>query len=88
MNKELKSVPTWFKANKVYINTDKTKWNIFHTTSKKLFMSTKNLELIIDGITLSKKQSLSLCAYLLMKMSREKYISTQLLPRFLKVNFT
>ena len=55
MNKELKSVPTWFKANKIYINTDKTKWNIFHTTSKKLFMSTKNLELIIDGITLEQE---------------------------------
>ena len=29
MNKELKSVSTWFKANKLSINIDKTKWTIF-----------------------------------------------------------
>ena len=28
MNKELKSVSTWFKANKLSINFDKTKWTI------------------------------------------------------------
>ena len=32
MNK-LKSVSTWFKANKLSINIDKTKWTIFHPTS-------------------------------------------------------
>ena len=35
MNNELKSVSTWFKANKLSINIDKTKWTIFHPTSKK-----------------------------------------------------
>ena len=40
MNKELKSVSTWFKANKLSINTDKTKWTIFYPTSKKRFMPT------------------------------------------------
>ena len=34
MNKELKSVSTWFKANKLSVNIDKTKWTIFHPTSK------------------------------------------------------
>ena len=29
MNKELKSVSTWFKANKLSINIYKTKWTIF-----------------------------------------------------------
>ena len=29
MNKELKSVSTWFKANKLSINIDKTKWTLF-----------------------------------------------------------
>ena len=29
MNKELKSVSIWFKANKLSINIDKTKWTIF-----------------------------------------------------------
>ena len=34
MNKELKSVSTWIKANKLSINIDKTKWTVFHPTSK------------------------------------------------------
>ena len=29
MNKELKCVSTWFKANKLSIDIDKTKWTIF-----------------------------------------------------------
>ena len=54
MNKELKSVSTWFKANKLSINIDKTKWNIFHPTSKNRFMSKKFPELFIDGIILER----------------------------------
>ena len=45
MNNELKSVSTWFKANKLSINVNKTKWAIFHPTSKKCFMPTKIPEL-------------------------------------------
>ena len=52
MNKELKSVSTWFKANKFSINIDKTKWTNFYPTSKKHFMFP---ELFIDGITLEKE---------------------------------
>ena len=55
MNNELKSVSTWFKANKLSINIDKTKWTIFHPTSKKRFMPTKFPELFIDGITLKRE---------------------------------
>ena len=55
MNKELKSVSTWFKANKLSINIDETKWTIFHSTSRKCFMPTKFPELLIDGITLEKE---------------------------------
>ena len=33
MNKELKKVCTWFKANKLSINIDKTKWTIFYPNS-------------------------------------------------------
>ena len=51
MNKELKSVSSWFKANKLSINIDKTKWTIFYPTSKKSFMLTKFSELFTDGIT-------------------------------------
>ena len=45
MNNELKSVSTWFKANKLSINANKTKWAIFHPASKKCFMPTKSPEL-------------------------------------------
>ena len=55
MNNELKSVSTWFKANKLSINIDKTKWTIFHLTSKKHVMPTKFPELFIDGITLKRE---------------------------------
>ena len=55
MNKELKSVSTWFKANKLSLNIDKTKWAIFHPISKKRFMPTKFPELFIDGITLKRE---------------------------------
>ena len=55
MNNELKSVSTWFKPNKLSINIDKTKWTIFHLTSKKRVMPTKFPELFIDGITLKRE---------------------------------
>ena len=55
MNKELKSISTWFKANKLSINIDKRKWTIFHPTSKKRFVPTKFQELFIDGITLKRE---------------------------------
>ena len=41
MNKQLKSVSTWFKSNKLSINIDKTKWTIFNPTSKMRFMPIK-----------------------------------------------
>ena len=63
INKELKSVFTWFKANKLSINIDKNKWTIFYPTSKKCFMPTKFPELSIDGITLEREtESLSFWA--------------------------
>ena len=52
MNKELKSVSTWFKAKKLSI---KTKWIIFHYFSKKRFMPIKFPELSTDGITLERE---------------------------------
>ena len=55
MNNELKSVSTWLEANKLSINIDKTKWTIFHPTSKKRFMPAKFPELFIDGITLKRE---------------------------------
>ena len=51
MNKELKSVSTWFKVKKLFISLNKKKWTFFHPTSRKHFMLTKFPELFIDGIT-------------------------------------
>ena len=48
MNKGLKSFSTWFKANKLYIIIDKSKWTIFHPSFKKRFMFTNFLEPFID----------------------------------------
>ena len=56
MNNKLKSVSTWFKANKLSINIDKTKWTIIHPTSTKRFMPTNFPELFIDGITLKSER--------------------------------
>ena len=55
MNNELKSVSTQFRANKLSINIDKTKWTIFHPFSKKGFLPTKFPEVFIDGITLERE---------------------------------
>ena len=55
MNRERKRVSTWFKTNKLSINIDKTKWTIFHPTSKKRFMPLKFPELFIDGIILNRE---------------------------------
>ena len=55
MNKELKSVSIWFKANKLSINIDKTKCTIFYPTSKKRFTPPKFPELFVDGITLKRE---------------------------------
>ena len=53
MNKERKRVSTWFKTNELSINIDKTKWSIFHPTSKSRFMPLKFPELFTDGIILN-----------------------------------
>ena len=51
MRKELKSVSTWFKGNKLFINIDKTKWTIYDPTSKRRFMPKKFPGLFTDDIT-------------------------------------
>ena len=48
MNKEVKRYSTWFKANKLSVNIDKTKWTIFPPL---YFVSTNFSELFMVGIT-------------------------------------
>lgn len=54
MNKERKSVSALFKANKLSINIDKTKWAIVYPTSKKHSIPIKLLHLYTDGIAIER----------------------------------
>ena len=55
MNKERKSVSALFKANKLSINIDKTKWTIVYPTSKKHSIPIKLLDLYTDGIAIERE---------------------------------
>ena len=52
MNFELQKVSTWFKSNKLSLNTDKTKWSIFHPLSNKRFLPQNLPHLYIDEINI------------------------------------
>ena len=84
MNKELKGVSTWFKANKLSINIDKTKWTIFYPNSKKRSMPTKFPELFIDGKTLERETVTKFLGVIIDEMSHGKPTLTQFPERFLK----
>ena len=43
VNGELKKLSEWFKANKIKVNTSKTKFIIFHPKGKKINMNGKNI---------------------------------------------
>ena len=60
MNKEPKSVSTWFKANKLSSNIVKAKWTIFHPTFKIRFMPIKLPELFIDETKLERETTTKL----------------------------
>ena len=48
MNTELHKLATWFKANKLSLNVNKTKWTLFHPSSKKRFLPQTLPNLFID----------------------------------------
>jgi hypothetical protein len=50
VNKELEKVTVWFKANKLSLNVNKTKWSLFHPVSKKRFLPKFLPDLSINGI--------------------------------------
>ena len=76
MNKELKNISTWFKANKLSINIGKTKWTTFYPTFKKRFMSKKFPELFIDGITLKGTVTKFLGVFIDENVTWKAYINT------------
>jgi len=54
MNLELENTITWFKANKLSLNIKKTKWSLFHPTSKKRFLPKVLPDLLIDGLKIER----------------------------------
>ena len=64
----------------------KTKWTIFHPTSKKRFMPTKLPELSINSIIMERETvTKSFVGYLLTNMPQGKRILTQFFPRLLGI---
>ena len=54
INKKLKCASSCYKANKLSININKTKWATFYPTSRKCFMPRELLELFINGKNLKR----------------------------------
>ena len=54
MNSELLKVSTWFKANKLSLNISKTKFSIFHPSSKRRFIPTELPILKIDDVHITR----------------------------------
>ena len=55
MNKELRKIATWFKANKLSLNIGKTKWSLFHPSSKKRFLTRNLPRLYIDNLAIKRE---------------------------------
>ena len=58
MNKELEHISNWFKANKLSLNINKTKWLIIHSSAKKRQMPSSLPELSIDKIIIKRDTTL------------------------------
>ena len=52
VNRELSLVATWFKANKLTLHSDKTRFILFHPSRKKI--NSKNLTICIDNSTIQR----------------------------------
>ena len=55
MNEELRKVANWFKANKLSLNISKTKYSLFHSTSKRKYIPNILLPLHIDNVPVKKE---------------------------------
>ena len=51
VNDELKKIYEWFNANKLSLNADKTKYSLFHKTSK-----TDDLPLLLFKVLINDKE--------------------------------
>ena len=55
MNTELENISLWFKANKLSLNISKTKFALFHSSSKKRFIPKKLPDLYMDNILIQRE---------------------------------
>ena len=55
MNNELYKISTWFKSNKLSLNVNKTKWSLFHPSSKKRLLPQTLPQLFIDDVTVKRE---------------------------------
>ena len=55
MNEELNKIAIWFKANKLSLNVNKTKWSLFHSSSKKRFLPQTLPQLFIDKVVIKRE---------------------------------
>ena len=56
MNVEPADVSTWFKANKLSLNVDKTKWLLFHPFSKRKLLIQTLPNLLIENIYIKRER--------------------------------
>ena len=54
MNNELQNVSQWFKANKLSLNTKKTKFSLFHQISRKHIIPEELPVLMLDNIVIKR----------------------------------
>ena len=65
MNEELEKFNIWFKANKLSLNADKTKFTLFHKSSQSENLPLKLPELIMNNTVIERKDSLKFLGVLI-----------------------
>ena len=54
INDELKNISKWFKCNKLTLNSNKTKWILFHTIAKKPYLPQNLPEIFINNTVIKR----------------------------------
>ena len=85
MNKEVTSSPTWFTANALSTNIDKTKWAIIHLLLKSVSRVQNFQNYSLMALTLERETVTSFWMDLLIKLPYGKLIVAQFSPECLNV---
>ena len=77
VNQELKKIEEWFKCNKLSLNTKKTKYTLFHKTSRRDNLPLKLPKVILNDSEIKKEDSIKFLGVILDEhLNWNKYIST------------